>query len=141
MQTPSGFEPDLDDLADNAGEALVAKPLLHGGRDIGVAIRFRVDDAVGVKTGPRNTRREEIARMHAPQHRPPEAGQNARQEKRRQSAVVMTRARFRDLVQGSESETAAWEAFVDLLDSKWQHAKAPPSLCEPVKVLAQLKKN
>jgi hypothetical protein len=79
--------------------------------------------------------------MHAPQHRPPEAGQNARHEEGRQSAVVMTRARFRDLVQGSESETAAWEATIDLLNPEWQDAKAPPSLGKPVKVLAQLKKN
>jgi hypothetical protein len=141
VKTPGGFEPDLHDLADDTCEALVAKSLLHDGQDIRVPEGLSVDDTIRVKSGRRDARREEISRMHAPQHRPFETGENTCHEESGHGGIFVSQTRFRDLMQSAKSEPAARETAIDLADPEWQVAKAAASFPEPVKVLAQSKKN
>ena len=99
----------------------MAQPFFHQRQQLGIIACFGVKDALRRQPGLIETRREQVARAHHPQHRTPGARHDAGDEQRRRGIVPPARTLACDLVQRIEPHAAIRQPGVHRLDPERQH--------------------
>lgn len=124
LQPPGRGHPNSPDLSDYRAQTTVTQRVLHDRQHFGIVTCFRMDQAVGVQPGLIQSRREQIATAHDPQHCPFAARRNAGQEQDGGGIVSPIRLRGSDLMQGIDPQTSGREMHVQRADPERQR---PPS--------------
>lgn len=81
---------------------------------------FDIDHTIGLQTGLRQRRREQVRPRQAPKDFPLGTRGDSGGEQGSRGAVDCTIAASRHLVQSSQRKAPAWEAPVDMGDPEWQ---------------------
>lgn len=105
----------------------MAQPLLHHRQHQVIAAGFCKDHPVGMQPAPGQRRAIEIAPTQAPQHRPFQPRQHARDEQRRHRGSSEVGCRADHLMQRPQRQPAPRQAAVEREEAERQHPATPPA--------------
>ncbi len=117
LKAPGCGQRHLAKFAHHATKPCVTKALLHGDQHVRIAFRFDENDAIRVKSGEMQSRREKVAPVHAPEDRALGARQYPSQ-KNRGCRIIGKLQAPRHFVQRPGRNPAAWQMTVDCLNAE-----------------------
>jgi hypothetical protein len=109
------------DLPDHGGETRLAQTLLHGREHVGLAPRLSKDEAVGMQADGCEARREQVAPLQAPEHRPFEASGDAGGEEHGRGCHIVGGSRLKDLVHSSTMKAGCRQMAVEHRHTERKH--------------------
>jgi hypothetical protein len=94
-----------------------------------------------MQADPRKRRREQIAAMQAPDHRPRQAREDAGGEQRRERSARAVRPLLGDFMHGAQGETATGQRAIDRLDAERQRPPFGARRAEALNLAAESRKS
>ena len=113
LQPPARRQVELCDLAYRGGEAGMTQRLLQSPENLGIRGRLSDEHATRLKPDGGEAGGVKVGNTPAPEHRPAEASEQARDEQRRRRAEAAVSAAADNLVQRAAGEAAQWQSSID----------------------------
>ena len=89
------------------------QPFFHRRQHVGIFPGLAIDHAVRMQADARQSRREQIAAIQAPDDRSRQAREDAGREQRRERGARTVRPLLSDFMHGSQGETATGQCAID----------------------------
>jgi len=121
-------------LADDRGQAAVAKPFLHHRKAVFIAAAFGINQSAGGQASLGQGRSEQVAAADHPQHVAAGAGSDSGREQGRRGIVIGAACPSSQLVDRGDGEAATRQPAIDFVDPEresFSRMRPPRSLDGP----------